>query len=585
MTTVIRYGTRLEHLHEAVKLSPHGQTALSVWINDDIRPLPPSRRTWSTMTFIGWWSVWQLSLTNWQLGGSLVASSLSVWQTMVAVVLGRTIAAIVAILIGYIGAEWHIGFPVYSRAIWGVFSNVGVILKGAFFPTLLRIGLTVVGFAFQSYTGGLCVTAILSGIFPTFFRMSNTLPASAHVTTQQIIGWAIFNIISIPVLYRRPERSEKLMIGMNIMSFAALLGIMIWSLSHAHGAGDLIHQPSQLQTSDSLGFGIMQGITTVVGTLSIALTSQMDFSRFARKPSDQVFGQWFTFIIIGSIMPLFGCLTSSATQAIYGEALWNPPTILAMWLQRDYSSTSRAAAVFAGIGLVSSQLALNVVDNGKSSPSQSVKGFSNYPVGYSVGMDLSGLLPKYINIRRGCYVGLILGMALCPWELLASATTFVSVISSFSIFMAPFCGIHISDYWFIRQRRLKLSDLYHARPEGIYFYTMGFNWRGVLPWLVGWVPLLPGFMHSINPAIKVSVGADHLYALGFPYGLLSSMAIHTLVNKCFPPPGIGEIDRDDTYGTFTVEEAAKLGVNKDSTEEDSDRSLRRESREVVETKV
>lgn len=95
----------------------------------------------------------------------------------------------------------------------------------------------------------------------------------------------------------------------------------------------------------------------------------MDFSRFARKPSDQVFGQWFTFIIIGSIMPLFGCLTSSATQAIYGEALWNPPTILAMWLQRDYSSTSRAAAVFAGIGLVSSQLALNVVDNGKSSPS------------------------------------------------------------------------------------------------------------------------------------------------------------------------------------------------------------------------
>ena len=121
MATTIRYGTRLEHLHDAVKLSSRGQTAVSVWINDDIRPLPPSRRTWTTMTFIGWWSVWQLSLTNWQLGGSFVASSLSVWQTMVAVVLGRTIAAIVAILIGYIGAEWHIGFPVYSRAIWGVF--------------------------------------------------------------------------------------------------------------------------------------------------------------------------------------------------------------------------------------------------------------------------------------------------------------------------------------------------------------------------------------------------------------------------------------------------------------------------------
>ena len=101
----------------------------------------------------------------------------------------------------------------------------------------------------------------------------------------------------------------------------------------------------------------------------------MDFSRFARKPSDQVFGQWFTFIIIGSIMPLFGCLTSSATQKLYGEPLWNPPTILAMWLQRDYSSTSRAAAFFAGLGLVSSQLALTVVDNGKFCPNHKLGAF------------------------------------------------------------------------------------------------------------------------------------------------------------------------------------------------------------------
>ncbi|DAA73008.1 TPA_exp: NCS1 allantoate transporter [Trichophyton benhamiae CBS 112371] len=538
-------GTMLRRLHRAVTLSSENNEAVSVWINDDIRPLPPSRRTWSTLTFVGWWSVWQLSLTNWQLGAALVASSLSVWQTMIAVILGRIIAAIVAVMIGYIGAEWHIGFPVYSRVIWGIF--------GAIVPTVIRIGLTIVGFAFQSYTGGLCVSAILAAIFPSFNNLQNTLPESAHVTTQQIIGWALFNIISIPMLYRRPERSEKLMIGMNVISFASLLGIMIWSLSYAKGAGDLIHQASDLQGSSALGFGILQGTTTVVGTVSIALTSQMDFSRFARKPSDQVFGQWFTFIIIGSVMPLFGCLTSSATQKIYGEPLWNPPTILAMWLQRDYSSTSRAAAFFAGLGLVSSQLALTVVDNG-----------------YSVGMDLSGLLPRYINIRRGCYVGLILGMALCPWELLASAKTFVSVISSFSIFMAPLCGIHISDYWIVRQRRLKLSDLYHSRPDGIYYYTSGVNWRSTIPWLVGWVPLLPGFIHSINPTIMMPIGVDRLYALGFPYGLLASMAVHTVINMVFPPPGIGDIDKDDMFGTFTPTEAAKLGVSSSGETDDSD---------------
>jgi NCS1 family nucleobase:cation symporter-1 len=196
-------------------------------------------------------------------------------------------------------------------------------------------------------------------------------------------------------------------------------------------------------------------------------------------------------------------------------------------------------------------------------------------------MDLSGLLPKYVNIRRGCFVGLILGTALCPWELLASATTFVGVISSFSIFMAPFCGIHISDYWIIRGRRLKLSDLYHSRPDGIYFYTMGMNWRSVFPWLVGWVPLLPGFLHSIRPSIQVPVSADRLYALGFPYGLLSSLIMNTLINKLFPPRGLGEIDQEDVFGTFTgsgdVEDQQNAMGNSELTPEQSSSLERQES--------
>lgn len=46
------------------------------------------------------------------------------------------------------------------------------------------------------------------------------------------------------------------------------------------------------------------------------LSNQMDYSRFARKPGDQVFGQYFSIIFFGIIMPLFGCLSSSATQGV-----------------------------------------------------------------------------------------------------------------------------------------------------------------------------------------------------------------------------------------------------------------------------
>lgn len=61
-----------------------------------------------------------MGLSNFQIGSSLVAVGLSVWQTMTVVIIGRILIAGTAVLNGYVGAEWHIGFPVFSRVLWGM---------------------------------------------------------------------------------------------------------------------------------------------------------------------------------------------------------------------------------------------------------------------------------------------------------------------------------------------------------------------------------------------------------------------------------------------------------------------------------
>jgi NCS1 family nucleobase:cation symporter-1 len=61
-----------------------------------------------------------MALANFQIGSSMVAVGLSVWQAMIAVIIGRIIIAAMAVLNGYPGAEWHIGFPVFSRMVWGM---------------------------------------------------------------------------------------------------------------------------------------------------------------------------------------------------------------------------------------------------------------------------------------------------------------------------------------------------------------------------------------------------------------------------------------------------------------------------------
>ena len=243
-------------------------------------------------------------------------------------------------------------------------------------------------------------------------------------------------------------------------------------------------------------------------------------------------------------MPLFGTLSASATQAIYGEAIWNPPDIVQKWLDTEYNAKSRAAGFFAGCGLVVCQLAINTIDNA-----------------FSTGMDMAGLVPSFINIRRGAYIGLILSIAMCPWQLLASASVFISVLSAYSVFLGPMVGIYVCEYWILRKRKVKLSDLYHPRPDGIYHYWHGINWRAFVSWIVAWAYLIPGFAATVTPdAVQVPEACIHLYYLAFPLGFTVSFLVHWSITRLCPPVGLGEKDDVDYYGTFTSEEAARLGV-------------------------
>ncbi|KAF4554503.1 Permease-like protein 1 [Elsinoe fawcettii] len=505
------------------------------YINDDIRPLPPHRRTWNTMAFISFWAINQIALSNWQLGASLVAAGLSVWQAVIAIIVGKVLIALVAVFNGKVGAVWHVGFVVISRYIWGI--------KASYFALVQRIMLSLVWFAVQSWTGGLCVQVILSSIFPSFQRMRDVFPDSAALNTKQFIGWVLFNVLMIPVIYIPPERIKKTIYWMNVVSLVTLVCMMIWSLNAAGGGGPLLSAPAKAQSSTELGWAIVSGVTTTIGSIAVGLTNQPDYSRFARKPGDQVFGQYFSIITLGTILPLFGCLTSSATQGIYGTAIWNPPDLAQKWLDDDYNARSRAGAFFAGLGLVTCQLAINSIDNA-----------------FSAGMDLAGILPQYINIRRGAYIGLVLSIALCPWELLSSAATFINVLSAYSVFLGPMVGIQICDYFIIRKQTLKLSDLYHGKPEGIYYFWNGVNWRTFISWTCGFASQLPGFINAVNPAIEVPTACKRLYALAYPLGFAISFVLHLALNTIAPPAGLGERDEYDLYNTFSEDEASNLDI-------------------------
>lgn len=115
-------------------------------------------------------------------------------------------------------------------------------------------------------------------------------------------------------------------------------------------------------------------------------------------------------------------------------------------------------------------------------------------------MDIAGCVPRFVNIRRGAYLMAVLGFASCPWEYLSNAAVFLTVIAGFGIFIAPFTGVMLADYFVVRRRTLVMEDLYIQSPESIYWFWNGFNWRPLVAWIIGLAPLFPGFIMSITNA-------------------------------------------------------------------------------------
>lgn len=200
-----------------------------------------------------------------------------------------------------------------------------------------------------------------------------------------------------------------------ITIFALSVGLM----AAAHGGGNLIHVSTAVKSSSELGWTFVRAICTIVGTNITGMASQSDFSRFATKPGDQVLGQTFAVMFFGNVVPVFGVLGTSAASKLYGDVtdlgLWNPASIVEVWLERSYDDPKmRAASFFVSLGFLCAVVTMNTVENGISG-----------------GMDIAGLWPQYINIRRGSYILAVVSILIQPWQIIGKAATFVSVLSSF----------------------------------------------------------------------------------------------------------------------------------------------------------
>lgn len=201
--------------------------------------------------------------------------------------------------------------------------------------------------------------------------------------------------------------------------------------------------------------------------------TRSDWTRYAKTPNASLFGQGVTAPLTIIVTAICGALVTSAAYTIYGDYFWNPFELLLHIQQVDLTPAARAGTFFSGLAFLASQMALCIVLNA-----------------ISTGMDMAALCPKWINIRRGCVILTIIAIAVCPWNYVNAASTFIVVLSGWSIFLSGMTGILISDYFLVRHGELHIGDMYMSSSESAYWYTAGFNWRAFVAWVMGLWPLL-----------------------------------------------------------------------------------------------
>ncbi|KAJ6024824.1 hypothetical protein N7540_005621 [Penicillium herquei] len=485
-----------------VQTEPGLSTAQLMLTNDDLRPVEPERRQWKWLNFVAFWIADSLNVNTWMISSSMIVDGLSWWQSWLCVWIGYSIAAIFVCLLGRIGAIYRIPFAVANRASFGIW--------GSFWPVLNR---AAIWYGVQTYLGGECVTLMIQAIWPSYANLPNTMPASAGVTTQQFVSFFLFWLGSLPALWFPIYKIRHLFTVKAYFSPACAIAFFGWAIARAHGLGPIMTQSNTAHGS-ALAWVFVKSIMNCIANFAALVINNPDFARYARQPKDALLPQLITIPVGFAITSFIGIVVSSSSSVIFNQSVWNPLTLLGMFLE-DASSAERFGIFVIASGFALAQLGTNIAANS-----------------VSAGTNLTALLPRFCTIRRGGYFCAAVGLAMCPWTLVASSSKLTIYLSAYSVFLSAIAGVMASDYYFVRKGYLDIQELYSASKDGPYYGTFGVSWHGYAAYLCGILVNIVGFAGAIG--VKVPVGAVYIYDINYFSGFIVSGAMYWALATLVP---------------------------------------------------
>lgn len=417
-------------MSEKQKISEEMQIPTGPLASQDLLPIPKANRKWGmyTVSVLAFGLITVLS-QMWYAPGNILVYGLSAIESLLAIAAGLGICAVFYVMNGDAGVKYGLGTSTTLRAAFGY---RGVHVSSAITAFALNFWIGI-----NSWVASLGTDLILQNHFPMWANVPGHMP----------IIFAIVYLLSFILTSRMKAVASflKIVAPIMILMFAIILA---WAFSVTGSVG-----PSwNLQLTPWSGnFGMfMAGVTASIAWTTPAML-WCNYARFFSSSKAHVGGVFGPIGIIGAglISSIVGIgLMSMAMQMGLGP-LWNVIDFVAAvpnpWI-------GGLAIIFVILAAMST----SVVCAGASAAS------------------IMNISPKRISFRIAVVIAFIIGIAVQPWNYVASAYAFIDFVVKYTGFLlAPILAIMVCDYWFIRRRKLKVLELYN--PEGIYKYSGKIN--------------------------------------------------------------------------------------------------------------
>ncbi|MGJ9457438.1 NCS1 family transporter [Oceanobacillus sp. CF4.6] len=404
----------------------------------DLLPIHHKEKSIGTMGFFAMWVGMAILLATFDIGAMGIQGISLPW------VVGATLIGCIAIggfisIIGDIGIEHGLAFPVYMRAPFGT--------VGTHIPSITRAVTASFWFGINTYFGATAINAILNTMFTGF---DNWLLC--------YILFAIFQLVNaasgIKWIERFADLAAPLIIIFSLLIYQTLSaeiaaqGNNVWSWVASPVTGSAAVTAFMVVIFANMGYWATLGCD--IPTISRHFKAPKFERNWFKRNKTTVVGSLIALPLTEAFMIVIG----AAAFVVAGTS--NPVTAL-----QETSSGWMLAMLLLMVVLTqwSTNTAANVL------PAAAV--FSN-------------VLGPRVSHAIAVFVAGIVGTVIQPWSVYEVLTQVLLIIGAV---LSSVCGILFADYYLLRKRRVNVPDLYKA--DGQYRFNGGVNVVGFISWAIG----------------------------------------------------------------------------------------------------